>query len=119
MSPKIISCCEIIFLVSIFITSCGGGSKLSLKEAEEVTLNYHGENFVPPPRGIDNLIQQIDAAKSVMLCEHCEDFDIHHPKPEIRINNLTHMAARYHRKGQTALAKNYLNFSTKLNLITL
>ena len=116
MPPKMISRCGSIFLVSIFLTSCGGGSKLSLKEAEQVTLNYHGENFVPPPRGIDNLIRQINAAKTPLLCEICkdEDLDIHHPKAEIRLNNLTHMAARSHRQGKTDLAKAYLKKADEL-----
>ena len=116
MYSKIISRCGIVFLVSVFLASCGGGSKLSLEEAEQVTLNYHGENFVPPPRGIENLIRQINAAKKPALCAICndEDLDIHHPKPEIRLNNLTHMASRSHRKGKTALAKEYMKKAEKL-----
>lgn len=106
MFPKIISRCGIVFLTFIFLTSCGGGSKLSLKEAEQVTLNYHGENYVPPPRGIDNLIQQIKTAKTPLSTD--KDLDIHHPDEAKRLNNLTHLAARSHRVGQTTLAKKYI-----------
>lgn len=106
----------IVLICSFFLVSCGGGSKLSLKEAEKITLNYHGESFVPPPRGIDNLIQKIQIAKTPLLCKICKtkDRDINHPKPEVRINNLTHMAARSHKKGKTSLAKEYLKKAEEL-----
>lgn len=94
----------IILSASLFVISCGGGSKLTLEEATEVTLNFQGENFVPPPRGIDGLIKKISKAKNQGACEDCEDLYLGDPDKERGIYDLSRMAIRYHYSGYTKLA---------------
>jgi len=68
-----------LFSISILLVACGGGSKLSLKEAEQVTLHYQGENYTPPPRGVDKLIDEIkfagDGLVENQICRMCAAMD--------------------------------------------
>ena len=95
-----------LFILSIFtsismgLISCGGGSKLSLEEAENVTLNFQGENFVPPPRGIDELLKKIKKANTGSFCVYC-DLDTDTSDIESRLFNMSKSAIRLHFQGKT------------------
>ena len=103
----------VVLIFSLFMVSCGGGSKLSLKEAKEVTLNFQGENFVPPPRGIDELLKTIKEADQGTFCENC-DADIEHPDIDTRLHNISRRAIQYHWQGETATALELFDKGIKL-----
>ena len=104
----------IILSASLLLISCGGGSKLTLEEATEVTLNFQGENFVPPPRGIDGLLSKISKAKNQGACDDCQDLFLGDPDKERGIYDLSRMAIRYHYSGYTRLATKALKKGYKL-----
>ena len=104
------------FCISLFLVSCGGTSKLTLKEANEITLNFQGESFVPPPRGIDGLLKKIHEARNgEAFCEGCEEnYNLEAENPEIRLSNISKMALISHYNGETK--KSHELFQQGLNL---
>lgn len=114
MPLRIIFKYGIILVFSLLQISCGGGSKLTIDEAKEVTLNFQGENFVPPPRGINGLIKKISKAKNQGACQSCEDLYLGDPDKERTLYDLSRMAIRYHYSGYTALASKAVKKGYKL-----
>ncbi|GMR16459.1 MAG: tetratricopeptide repeat protein [Gammaproteobacteria bacterium] len=113
-----------IFNFSILLTlvfslmACGGGSKLSLKEAKDVTLNYHGDNYTPPPRGVAKLINEIKSAGKGLIqdkiCRLCDAMDPDDPDLKIRLRNLSKLAIISHMRGDSHQALRYIKQAVAL-----
>ena len=105
--------------LSLFLASCGGGSsKLTLDEAKEVTLNYQGDNYTPPPRGVDKLVAEIKAAgdgeADDHVCRMCDTMDPDDENIKTRIKNLRKLGAVAHVKGESQQALAYLKTGVEL-----
>lgn len=110
----------IVFAASI-LSGCGGGAGgLSLEEAEKVTLDYHGQNFTPPPRTIDTIVAEINGAnegsikEQGFICRMCPSMDPNEPNPEIRMSNLSTLGIVAHHRGNSKLAAEYLQKAYEL-----
>ena len=107
-----------IFSIALFLVACGGGSKLTLDEANKVTLNYQGDNYTPPPRGVDKLITEITSSEEGeaedSVCRMCATMDPDDPNIKIRINNLRKLGAVSHNKGNSQEALEYLRKAVEL-----
>ena len=118
LSRSGISSKVILVFLALAIVSCGGGSKLSLEEAENVTLNYHGDNFTPPPRGVDKLITEIQNAGTGLvqdhICRSCDAMDLDDPDIGIRLENLTHLGMVTHMRGNSQLGEKYIKRAVTL-----
>ena len=103
---------------SFILFSCGGGSKLSLEEAENVTLNYQGENFTPPPRGVDKLITEIENAGTGLVQDHicrvCDSLDINDPDIGTRLENLSKLGMVSHMRGNSQPGVKYMKQAVAL-----
>lgn len=105
---------------SLLLVSCGGGSsKLTLDQANEVTLNYQGDNYTPPPRGVDTLVEEIktagDGEAEDSICGICDTMDPDDPNIKVRIQNLRKLGAVAHLRGESQQALEYLR--TGVNLL--
>lgn len=101
---------------SLLLVSCGGGSsKLTLDQANEVTLNYQGDNYTPPPRGVDKLIKEIKSSDAGdQIGRRFDDLDIDADNIKVRIQNLRKLGAVYHLRGDSKQALEYLRTGVDL-----
>lgn len=108
----------ILILVSFLLPSCGGGSKLSLEEAESITLNYQGANYTPPPRGVDKIISEIELAGAGLVQEHtckiCDALDVDDPDISTRLENLSKLAIVSHMRGNSQKGVEYIKRAVAL-----
>lgn len=107
-----------VFGLSLLLVACGGGSKLTLDEANKVTLNYQGDNYTPPPRGVDKLVEEITSTDvgeiENNICRMCATMDPEDPNIKIRIQNLRKLGAVAHAKGYSQEALEYLKKGVSL-----
>lgn len=93
-------------------------TRMSVDKAEQVILNYQGENFTPPPRGIETYIEKIELAGSgevqEHICQMCPSMDVNDPNPLIRMQNLSKLAIVTHLRGNSAQSMEYIQKAYKL-----
>jgi CHAT domain-containing protein len=101
----------ILAVVASLLSACGSDT-MNVKEAEQVTLAYHGEAFTPPPRTIDDVLRQIGNADYGQVDDRCgvckRPVDASAPLGK-KVNWYTQVGLANFRRGNTRVAKEYLH----------
>jgi len=101
------------FLSGVLVSGC---NDLSVKEAQNVALDYKGKLFTPAPRELDEIfakIKQYDNSKPVHPCYLCNR-EINEKSLSRKIKMNAKKGIALHRQGKTIEGLKYVNKALKL-----